>query len=116
MTLEGAAGLLPRPPYDGDQPFAFVSYSHDDPYAVGVITALLGAGHRIWYDKGLKVGDGWAAQLADLIERCASFVVMVSPTSVSRDGVLNEINFAEKRSRPKLWSTLSPPNCRARSC
>ncbi len=41
-------------PYEGDSPYIFVSYSHQDSgRVIPILNALNGAGYHIWYDDGI---------------------------------------------------------------
>ena len=61
----------PFPAYEGDEPYIFVSYAHDDAGLVyAEITQLKDAGFHIWYDEGISPGSEWTEALGNAIKRC----------------------------------------------
>ena len=57
-------------PYQGNEPYLFISYAHADEQAVGsVLENLEEHGVRFWYDDGIEVGSEWPEYIA---ERLAS--------------------------------------------
>lgn len=95
-----------EPPFEaylGDDPYVFVSYAHKDSATVfPEIEWLHNRGYKIWYDEGIDPGNEWPDEVAKALERCAFFVVFVSPTAVSSKNVKNEINFALNEEKPFL--------------
>jgi TolB-like protein/tetratricopeptide (TPR) repeat protein len=88
---------LERPfePYEGDEPYVFVCYSHDDKGLVyPELTRLRDADFRIWYDEGISPGSEWSDALAQKIERCSIFLYLVTPRSVISEHCRREVNFA----------------------
>ena len=56
------------PPYIGDEPFIFVSYSHmDESRVFAEIAWLTEQGIRVFYDEGITPGEEWTAELAQAI-------------------------------------------------
>ncbi len=54
------------PAYRGGEPFAFVSYSHEDSALVfAELEALAAEGLRFYYDEGIHPGHTWDDELAD---------------------------------------------------
>ena len=48
----------PFPAYQGDEPYVFVSYAHDDaPVVYPEISRLRDQGFNIWYDEGIEPGS-----------------------------------------------------------
>jgi transposase-like protein len=88
----------PFPAYAGTEPFAFISYAHKDRNRVyPIIKYLHDMGIPIWYDEGLEAGSDWRGQIIKNLKKCSQFVAFLSPLSVTRHDVLNEIAIAEKR-------------------
>ena len=101
--LVAGVGRLPYPAYRGKEPYLFVSYAHDDQDLVfAEIKRFNEAGFHVWYDEGIAPGNEWTEEIADALEGCSLFVIMVTPTSVPRQNVLNEINFALDENKPFL--------------
>ena len=54
---------LPKP-YEGNEPYLFISYAHkDSALVVKIIEGLQRLGMRIWYDEGLEWGDNWRTKI-----------------------------------------------------
>jgi len=81
--------------YQGDEPYIFVCYAHDDAALVyPEITRLHEAGFHVWYDEGVSPGSEWSESLAQHIEQCVVLLYFVTPKSVEREHCRQEINFA----------------------
>ncbi len=97
--------------YNGDEPFVFVSYSHEDRAVVfPEIKRLQEDGYRIWYDEGIEPAKEWPTEIANALLRCAFFLVFVSPSSVASRNVRNEINLACKENKEILAIHLEKTN------
>jgi tetratricopeptide (TPR) repeat protein len=89
--------------YQGDGPYIFVCYAHDDAGLVyPEIRRLEESGFHLWYDEGISPGSEWSASLAEHIERCAIFLFFVTPRSVEREHCRREVNFALDQNRSIL--------------
>ncbi len=76
----------PFPAYEGDEPYVFVSYSHEDEAAVyKEIRWLQDQQVNVWYDEGISPGTEWTDALAEPIEGCAHFVYFLTPRSVGSE-------------------------------
>lgn len=101
--LVPGVGRLPYPAYRGNEPYVFISYAHDDKDKVfAEIKRFNEAGFNVWYDEGISPGNEWTDEIAEALEKCAVFVVMITPVSAPRKNVLNEINFALDENKPFL--------------
>ena len=57
-------------PYEGTQPYIFVSYAHKNDAAVlEIIGTLQSRGFRVWYDEGIEAGSEWPESIASHLER-----------------------------------------------
>lgn len=96
----------PPPPfeaYPGDEPYVFVSYSHQDRAAVyPEIERLHKSGFRIWYDQGVPAGRDFTEYLEDKVDASAVLLAFLSPRAVDSRHVRNEINHALDRNKPYL--------------
>lgn len=82
--------------YQGNDPFIFVSYAHDDRDIVFPIIELLqNNGYHVWYDEGLHIGNDWRDELADMIQQCAAFIYMWSRKSAKSGYCKDEIYAAD---------------------
>ena len=95
--------------YEGDEPYVFVCYSHDDKAVVyPELTRLKDAGFHIWYDEGISPGSEWSDAIAQKIEHSAVFLYFVTPQSVSTEHCRREVNFALGKSCRILSVHLVP--------
>lgn len=93
MVNEVNMGICPV--YEGDQPYLFISYSHEDSErVVGLIRKLQGLGVRVWYDYGIPSGSGWAKVIAEHIETCKCFASMLSRDCAVSEHCIEEFNYA----------------------
>ncbi len=93
----------PFPAYQGDDPYIFVCYAHDDAEAVyAEITRLRGEGLNIWYDEGISPGSTWRDEVALALTQCSVFLYYVTARSVASINCLNEVNFCLSRERKIL--------------
>ena len=66
-------------PYEGREPYIFISYARKDKEEVlPYLDALSGAGYRLWYDKGIKAGDEWLKTLEEKVKHCEVFCPIFS--------------------------------------
>ena len=85
----------PLPAYDGDEPYVFVSYSHeDDALVYPEIRWLQDQGFNIWYDEGISPGSTWRQELAESLKNSDLFLLFVTPASATSDNCLKEVNYA----------------------
>ena len=86
--------VLPAP-YIGEEPFAFISYSHKDSEEVyDVLRKMHNRGVRFWFDKGIKPGAEWPEDVAKHLSEVGTIIVMLSPASIASANVRREVNFA----------------------
>ena len=88
------AGIL-EDPYEGDQPYIFISYSHIDRLEViKIIRLLQGKRYRVWYDEGIDPGTEWDENIAEHIEKCEFFLAMISANYINSLNCKDEIKYA----------------------
>ena len=82
--------------YEGDEPYIFVSYAHDDAKRVyPAVKDLFEAGWRLWYDEGIKTTQRYLPVIADHVKRCKVFVLMLTKRCLARPFVMDyELAFA----------------------
>ena len=85
--------------YEGDEPYIFISYAHDNAKEVYPhVEALYEAGWDLWYDEGIKTTQRYLPVIADAIKRCTVFVLMLTKRCLERPFVMNyELEYARKR-------------------
>ena len=90
-------------PYQGSEPYIFLSYSHRDAEpASEVIRHLNGDGFRVWYDEGLVPGKEWDENIARAIMGCSFFVALMSENYLGSTNCRDELNFARDKKLPLL--------------
>lgn len=93
---------LPRP-YNGSEPFVFISYSHKDfTEAVSIIKALQTSNYRVWYDDGIDPGTEWDDTIAAHVENCGLFAALISTNYLNSDNCKDELSFARDLSKNRL--------------
>ena len=77
--------ILPKfDPYNGKNPYLFVSYSHADNDMVNdVMNKLDEQKYRLWYDAALEVGNDFREELVEKIQNCGAVVFFISAHSFS---------------------------------
>lgn len=87
--------------YEGDQPYFFVSYAHEDAELVYPEMAWLNpAGFNVWYDDGIYVGSVWRQSLADALSGSAGLVFFATARSTESSNCLKELNFILDEDKP----------------
>ena len=83
-------------PYEGPKPYAFVSYAHADRDLIMEVMDKLSneLKFRLWYDSGLHSGDDWSEKLTSKINTSSTFIVFLSPNSITSRHVISEISIA----------------------
>jgi DNA-binding winged helix-turn-helix (wHTH) protein/TolB-like protein len=90
----------PFPAYEGDEPYVFVCYSHEDRQQVyRELIRLRDAGINVWYDEGISIGSEWTDDIANAIANCANFLYFVSPKAVASNYCLDEVQLARNENK-----------------
>ena len=99
-------------PYQGSEPYIFLSYSHRDAApAAEIIRDLNLDGFRIWYDEGLVPGKEWDENIARAIMNCSYFVALMSANYLDSANCRDELNFARDKKLPLLkYKSSGDPN------
>lgn len=96
-------------PYEGTEPYIFVSYAHRDSGLVfPVLEELDRRGYRIWYDDGIAPGSEWPENIAQHLNNCALTMAFVSPNSIASDNCRREVTFALSKKKAFLAVILEP--------
>jgi molecular chaperone DnaK len=91
----------PFVPYDGGLPYLFVSYAHADrPTVYPELLRLHRLGYRIWFDRGIGVGESWPEAIATALLNCSTFVLFASKAASASKNVRDEINLALDSGKP----------------
>jgi len=84
-------------PYNGRDPYIFISYSHADNDVVnGLMNTLVREKFRLWYDAGLEVGNDFRDELVEKIQNCCAMIFFASDRSFSSKYCATEIINAVK--------------------
>ena len=90
-------------PYQGQEPYIFLSYSHlDGEQAAEIIRGMNANGFRVWYDEGLVPGKEWDENIARTIMRCSYFTALMSRNYLDSANCRDELNFARDKKLPLL--------------
>lgn len=82
-------------PYEGTQPYIFVSYAHKNDAAVlEIIGTLQSRGFRVWYDEGIEAGSEWPESIASHLERAQLVLAFLSPAYLQSDNCRKEMHYA----------------------
>lgn len=90
-------------PYEGPEPYCFVSYSHADAERVApVLDYLHRGGLRIWYDEGIEWGSEWPDSIARHLQGARVCLLFHSRTSLESQNCRQEIYYANQNRKEKL--------------
>ncbi len=95
-------------PYEGNEPFLFISYCHEDAeIAYPLIEKLASDGYRLWYDDGINIGADWPEIIAKHLIDCHACIEILTPAYAQSHNCRNEINFLVEHQKtiiPIIWS------------
>ena len=96
-------------PYEGTQPYIFVSYAHKNDAAVlEIISTLQSRGFRVWYDEGIEAGSEWPESIASHLERAQLVLAFLSPAYLRSDNCRKEMHYALTKKKPVINVYLEP--------
>ena len=73
----------PFPAYNGDEPYVFVCYAHEnDAIVYPELQWLQEHGQNIWYDEGIHAGKVWRNEIATAISGASKFLCYISTASL----------------------------------
>ncbi len=82
-------------PYDGKNPYLFVSYSHaDSEKAIAAASRLNEERFRVWYDEGIPAGDDWPSSVENHLRACGRVLFFRSANSMASENCFSEISTA----------------------
>lgn len=94
-------------PYEGNEPYIFISYCHADKEQVYPLIRLMEEnGYHVWYDQGINPGTDWPEVIADHLDRCRIFLAFISNASQESHNCRKEFNFAVMENKPSLCVLL----------
>ena len=85
-------------------PSAFFSYSRaDSEFALKLAADLEAAGCSVWIDqRHIALGERWDRAIESALNRCPILIVVLSPSSVDSNNVLDEVSFALEKQKTVL--------------
>lgn len=84
-------------PYQGKEPYIFISYSHEDKKDVhSVLSYLQTNGYRIWYDDGIPGGANWRRVIAQKISESCQVICFYSKNARESRHVDAELSAIEE--------------------
>ena len=87
-------------PYNGDQPYIFISYAHaNSPAVMEVVQELHHRGFRIWYDDGIEVGSEWQENIAQHLADANLMIAFVSNAYMRSDNCRKEMHYAVSKKK-----------------
>lgn len=90
-------------PYDGKEPYIFISYAHKDSDKVyPILENMHSRGYRIWYDDGIAPGSEWPENIAQHLNDATVVLAFISERSIASDNCRREITFALSKQKAFL--------------
>ena len=94
-------------PYEGQDPFIFISYAHkNSDRVIPILEKLHEAGYRVWYDDGIAPGSEWPEYIAEHLNGCRTVIAFVSPESIDSPNCRREVTYALSKRKPFLGILL----------
>lgn len=82
-------------PYEGNEPYIFVSYAHaNDADVQEIISDMHRRGYRIWYDEGIEVGSEWQECIASHLAGAHLMIAFISNAYMRSDNCRREMHYA----------------------
>ncbi len=99
----------PFPAYQGDEPYVFVCYAHEDSTTVFAdMTWLREAGVNLWYDEGITAGSEWTHDIANALNNCSQVLFFISGASANSRHCRNEVQYAMEHDKAVVCVYLEP--------
>ena len=96
-------------PYQGNEPYVFVSYAHaDEAEVMAEMSLLQGMGVHLWYDDGIAPGSAWREEIAQSLANAGCMLFFVTRNSVRSRHCLQETNFSHTKGVRILAIHLEP--------
>lgn len=82
-------------PYEGAEPYIFISYAHaDSDEVLPVVEDLHRRGYNIWYDEGIEVGSEWQECIASHLVEAHLVIAFISNAYIKSDNCRREMHYA----------------------
>ena len=87
-------------PYEGHDPYIFISYCHkNQDMVMDILNNLSRLGYRFWYDKGINVGSSWNDSIASHIDNASHFIFFLSNDFIQSKYCLDELEYAKSEDK-----------------
>lgn len=92
----------PKDPVGTTEEVVFVCYDRDDEeFSLALATKIKEKGINVWIDQwNLEPSEDWDRSIEEALNRCARFLIVLSPSSVNSDEVRGELRFALDEKKP----------------
>ena len=104
MTTAEQKPKLSFVPYDGGEPYIFISYAHKDTGRVEpYLRALQERNYRFWYDEGISPSSkSWTEVVGEHLLRAEFVLQFMSDNAAASSNVCDEIALAKEESVPMI--------------
>jgi len=90
-------------PYEGTDPFIFVSYSHKNRVAaLSFIERLQKDRYRVWYDDGIHPGTEWDEYIARYVSDCSMFLALLTEEYLQSSNCRDELSYARNKDKTRV--------------
>ena len=96
-------------PYEGDEPYFFISYSHrNSDVVLPILQFLSEEGYRFWYDEGINPGNEWPESVARHLENSIACISFLSPAYMESNNCRRELHYALAKNLDYVSVYLEP--------
>ena len=98
-------------PYEGNEPYVFISYCREDVELCNQILKFLAEnGIRVWYDNAIHVGDMWPDVIASHLKKSSACILIMTDGFVRSINCNKELVFSYKHKIPTVPILLDGTN------
>ncbi|MCC8127388.1 MAG: TIR domain-containing protein [Clostridiales bacterium] len=98
-----------QPPYEGEDPYVYISCSHEDAERTWPLIGLMEEnGYRVWYEEEDHPGAECSEAAASHLAGCRVFLAFLSGASMESHNCRREFNAAMMEKKPSLCVFLEP--------
>lgn len=85
-------------PYEGKEPYIFISYCHKNSELVyPVLEELNARGYCFWYDKGVEHGEAWTKVVAEHEDKARAVIAFMSKDFSESENCIDELTYAKQK-------------------
>lgn len=101
--------------YEGNSPYAFISYAHKDRRRVlPIAESLQLLGYRLWYDGGIKAGAEWPENIATHVDLSHTMIAFLTRRYLESVHCMQELQHARENQKEivlVLFDESGIPDC-----